>query len=263
MIRWFLFTLKKNKLGKDNNSNTQHNRRCPHIFRTSWIVAQILIFAVSFTYSTLNNFIPINFVFTIGLISLIMIIIYVYILYFRNKTQLGSTQIRFRIGGAMLAYYFFIIFIFIFIICAPFFKKSSVEKIPVTDESSSFTNDKVPISLEDLAPELQNKFYSYNSNAELNESIMAQNYEYTYDHHDISIRYSVFSSPYQWIIDKCLQKNLKDVYNTSYKEVDPANWDANSSYLIQSVYGEFIIIVYDNKILRFQSDITLNDDRIK
>ena len=192
-----------------------------------------------------------------------MIIIYVYILYFRNKTQLRSIQIRYRIGGGMLAYYFFIVFIIIFIICAPFFKKASVEKIPVTDESSSATNKKVPISLDDLAPELQNKFYSSDSNAELNESIMAQNYEYTYSNHDISIKYSVFSSPYQWIIDKFLQKNLKDVYNTSYKEVNPTIWCANSSYLIQSVYGEFIIIVYDNKILRFQSDIALNDDRIK
>ena len=136
------------------------------------------------------------------------------------------------------------------------------EMITITgaDGSVSYTttisHDQVPITVEDFG--IKGEGYR-DSSADIREIFLAQSYNYTdeyfvdIDDSHTGIHYSILTSPYQWIIDKCVKSDLNYYYNISLEQVNSEKWNANEVYTqILENNRRRVIVVYDNKIFNFE-----------
>jgi hypothetical protein len=267
---WLLRATKKIKAGEDFNYNSKKKKRRKEIFQIAWIIFQTVILLAVFIYDIHLDYSTKKLGFLLGSLTLILITTVAIYLYFKNKNHSRSSNIAFTIGMSALIFYLIIGWAILSVISGIYNHPNS-ETITVAGEGdvifSTFTlnHDLIPITIEDLG--IKSEGYR-DSCANISGTFLAQNYDYTdnyflhdYDTHK-GINYSVFTSPYHWIIDKCLQTKLTNHFKYSYEKVVADKWGANSVYIYKFDNKNSIIVVYNNKILEFESDIVLKENDI-
>lgn len=257
---WYINAKNKIKKGKSLNDKTIVNKRYFHLFSTTWIIFQISFFLIIYVYSLKTNFITSK----LGLIALLIpfafIIIFVLSSYFINNKNLKTNSYLFRRGYSSL-YRYSLIYIYILVILIPI----SVTNYANSDYPDSLNKITLPITLADISTENLNITEKITSYEMFNGTFIAKHYSYSsYDSSsESSIAYSVFTSPYKLIINKYLELALNFQNSFSYSKMDPTSWDANSVYICKLSHGERIIVSYDNIILEFTSDSSLNKENIE
>lgn len=266
---WLIKSIKRTKTSQDIMYNNKKKKHYKKLFILFILIFQSFLIIIHYASALIFNFSVTRLIFTLGIIALILIIIAINHIYFENKNHSRSDNIFFTIVLSMLSLLFmgFIMLGILFITI----NKPGSEMIAVTgsDGSVSCTSisyDQVPLTLDDLG--ISAERYR-NSSADINETFLAQSYDYTdnyfsdIDDANKKIDYSVFTSPYPWITKKCVKSKLDHYYNISYEKVDSSLWGANAVYTrtLRDSCND-IIVVYDNKIFEFKSDISLNDEQI-
>lgn len=124
----------------------------------------------------------------------------------------------------------------------------------------------IPITLEDIG--IKYKKYK-DSNIDRSKTIFASSvtyYDNTYESMDgnrTGIRYTVFYSPYKFIVEKVLNSNLNLNKRRYIEGGNPSIWDANMVYASTDKYSRSTIVVYDNYIFSFRGDVNLSNDAIE
>lgn len=226
-----------------------------------WIIFQISFFLILYTYALKTDFITSKLGLIAVLIPYALIIIFVLSSYFINNKNLKTYSFLFRRGTSSILYRYSLIYLYILVTLLPI----SVTNYANFDYPDSLNKITIPITLADLSTENLNITEKITSFEMFNGTFVAKHYNYSsFDSSsELSIGYSVFTSPYKLIINKYLELALDFQHFSPYSKMDPTSWEANSVYICKLSHGERIIVAYDNIILEFTSDSSLNTENIK
>lgn len=254
---WYFKSKYRIKKGKTIISN--NNKRYFHLLSTTWIIGEICLLLSIYSYSLANNFITSKIGLISILIPLILVIIYIYLSYFRNRRNLKSTSLIFRKSYIYLLYRFSTVTICIILLIYSQFQLSNL------DQSTLYGNANIPITIADLNTEISTTSENLTSRAKIDETFLAKHcWYYSSDKVTSSgIAYYIFRSPYKFIVNNYLGIAINYDSHLKYTEVDPTPWEANSVYISYINDREVILVAYDNKVLQFFSDSSLNKENIE
>lgn len=258
---WYINAKNKIKKGKALYDKTVVNKRYFHLFSTMWFIFQISFFLILYTYGLKTNFITSKLGLIAVFIPFALIIIFVCFPFFMNNKNLKTSSFLFRRGTSSTLFSFSLIYIYLLVILIPI----SVTNYANIDYPDSLNKVTIPITLADISTENLNITEKITSFEMLNGTFIAKYYSYSsFDSSsESSIAYSVYTSPYKLIINKYLELALDFQSFSPYLKMDSPPWEANSVYICKLSHGERIIVAYDNIILEFTSDSSLNTENIK
>ena len=257
---WLIKSINNLKKGQEIKYNSMLNKRFKNrIFITIMIINLILLTGL-LIYSIVQDFNYSKLKFALVIVVILLIFLIIYFVYFKNKNHSRENNIIFTILITIISFYLFIgliLYYFIFNIS----NNPNTETVSNGISTFTLTHEQVQLTLVDLGISVQ----GYNeSTADINKTFIAQSYNYSdyyfinnIDSIDKKINYSIFTSPYKWVLNGYLEKKLNNNFGISYTETDSSIWKANCAYF--STTNNSYIIVFNDKIVEINSNIEINN----
>jgi len=273
---WLIRSIRRIKNGEDIKYSSKKNRAYKHKFQLFLIVSDTIMLSLICIYFIIHDFNYYKLLFLLGLIVIILIFVLVSKIYYKNINRSRSKNIIFTIVIYITGFYLFIGLLNFSLIS--YFVNTDVDSETVTSDDTNagdpttitLHQDEVPITMKYLGIETEGY---HKSSTDTRETFLAKYYDYTDEYYinaydndtDNYIRYSVFTSKSKWIINHYFKTKFNyPYYDISYSETDTNLWEANSVYKSAPVHGgQLILVIYDNKILQFQSNLSLTKDQIE
>jgi hypothetical protein len=260
---WLIKSINNLKKGQEIEYNSMLNKCFKNRIFITIIIINIILLTGLLIYSIVQDFNYSKLGFALVIVVILLIFSIIYFVFFKNKNHSRTNNILFTIIIIIISFYLFnglILSYFIFNIS----NNHNTETVSNGISTFTLTHDQVPLTLEDLGVSIQGY---HESTADINKTLIAQSYNYSdyyfinnIDSIDKKINYSIFTTPYKWILNGYLEKKLNNSFDIIYTETDSSIWGANCAYI--STTNNSYIIVYNAKIVEIKSNIELNNKLI-